>query len=291
MRHRRRRRTKCSGHAAFTGRSAEVDALRDTFFPIQRVTADSPLVTAAPTRQAILQAIRGLGGVGKTELAVQYVLGYGRLYPAGVFFLSADAATELELLKRLAMAVHITCEPDADADAMRRSVHRWFNEHEGWLLIVDNADDADALKPSGALSKALPPDTALGHVLITSRVGTEAFGSLGIEAPLTLGLLDTNAAELLLLRVAFALDDSAASDGLQSLSSEERAASRGSLAIKVLAVFLSRLCKPEAPFARRATRLLAIATSLSDGIQSCFEVTGGDRHAARGAECAYDMGH
>ena len=57
------------GHAAFTGRSAQVDALRDTFFPIQRVTADSQLQAAVPTRQAILQAIRGLGGVGKTELA------------------------------------------------------------------------------------------------------------------------------------------------------------------------------------------------------------------------------
>ena len=122
------------------------------------------------------------------------------------------------------MAVGIVCEPDADADAMRRSVHAWFNEHEGWLLIVDNADDDSALKPSGVLSKALPPPGALGHVLITSRVGTEAFRSLGIKAPLTLGLLDTNAAELLLLRVAFEIDDAAASARLQSLSSEERAA-------------------------------------------------------------------
>ena len=102
------------GHAAFTGRSAEVDALRDTFFPIQRVTADAPLQSATPKRQAVLQAIRGLGGVGKTELAVQFVLAHGHHYPAGVFFFSADAATELELLRRIASAVRVACRSDAD---------------------------------------------------------------------------------------------------------------------------------------------------------------------------------
>ena len=133
-----------------------------------------------------------------------------------MFFLSADVATEVELLKRIVTAVGIVCDPDADADAIRRSVHRWFNEHKGWLLIVDNADDDTALKPSGVLSKALPPPGALGHVLITSRVGTEAFGSLGIEAPLTLGLLDTNAGEALLVRIALQLDAEASTKNTSS---------------------------------------------------------------------------
>ena len=62
------------------------------------------------------------------------------------------------------------------AQGLRRfRIVRWLNEEEG-----ANADDADALKPSGALSKALPPATALGHVLITSRVGTEACSNWGL---------------------------------------------------------------------------------------------------------------
>ena len=217
--------TELRGHAAFTGRSGEVDALRDTFFPIQRVTADSPLQSATPKRQAVLQAIRGLGGVGKTELAVQYVLAHGNRYPAGVFFFSADTASELELLRRIASAVRVTFGPDTGADEMRELVHGWFTTHKGWLLIVDNADDEAALRPSGILCKALPAPNALGHVLITSRVGTEAFDSLEIAAPLTLGLLDISAAEKLLVRAAKkAIDDAGASKHLQSLNSVEREA-------------------------------------------------------------------
>ena len=84
----------------------------------------------------------------------------------------------------------------------------WLTTHSGWLLIVDNADDPAALRSSGALSKALPPNNAPGHVLLTSRVGTQDFGAIGASA-LQLQLLSeavvadgVTAAEVLLLRHA-----------------------------------------------------------------------------------------
>ena len=102
--------------------------------------------------------------------------------------------------------------------------HRWFATHEGWLLICDNADDVDAIGRSGALTRALPPLNAPGHVLLTSRIGTEDFGSLGIASPLTLGLLELSAAERLLLSVATGLDEVAATEHLTTLDSAEREA-------------------------------------------------------------------
>jgi hypothetical protein len=80
----------------------------------------------------------------------------------------------------------------------------------GWLLIVDNADDAGAL--NGAVQRSLPASDALGHVLLTSRVGTEAFGALGIDAPLTLGVLSLGDATRLLAREA-----GVALDGLEEV--------------------------------------------------------------------------
>jgi tetratricopeptide (TPR) repeat protein len=205
------------GHSAFTGRRVELDELFDTFFPIQRILPNAPVEAA----RMVLQAIRGMGGVGKTELAVQYAVRYGDWYPQGVYFVSADgAATEESLVRRMATSIGLP----SDASADRAAVHRWFAKHKGWLLICDNADDVDAIGPSGALTLALPPLNAPGHVLLTSRIGTEDFGSLGIKSPLTLGLLELSAAEQLLLSVATGLDEVAATEHLATLDSAERAA-------------------------------------------------------------------
>ena len=72
------------------------------------------------TRQVVLQAIDGLGGIGKTELAIQYAR-FAKRYPAGVFFASADGcATELSLLQRLATALRLhDLARMTDADELR----------------------------------------------------------------------------------------------------------------------------------------------------------------------------
>ena len=57
------------------------------------------------------------------EVAAQYALRHSARYPAGVFFVSADAALEVELLHRLARALRLA---DAaamdDADRLRGAV-------------------------------------------------------------------------------------------------------------------------------------------------------------------------
>ena len=64
------------GSSCHTGQEAWLQQLFDGFFPILRSAADAPEAEQrmVATLQAVLQAVRGLGGLGKTELAVQYAL-------------------------------------------------------------------------------------------------------------------------------------------------------------------------------------------------------------------------
>ena len=155
----------------------------------------------------------------QTTLAREYARRHAASYPAGVAFVSADAASELELLQRIAVALRLyeLASNETEVDKLRDELHAWLRQNVGWLLIIDNADDAEAL--SGALQRSLPASDALGHVLLTSRVGTEAFGALGIDAPLTLGVLAPEDATRLLVREA-----GKGREGLSSLDDAERCA-------------------------------------------------------------------
>ena len=221
------------GSSCFTGQEPWLQRLSDGFFPILHLAAGAPEAEQrmVATRQAVLQpkVVRGLGGLGKTELAVQYAL---QQWHAGryqcVFFVVVpdtplepgpgviEGSLERELLRRMVRALPLAAEDkaqmaeEADLEVVRRTVHEWLGSHAGWLLLVDNADDAASLKPgaAGFVRSCLPPKEAPGHVLLTSRVGTQDFGAIGASA-LQLQLLSkavvadgVTAAEVLLLRHA-----------------------------------------------------------------------------------------
>src|SRR5450755_410238 len=87
------------------------------------------------------QAINGLGGVGKTQIALEYVYQYHQDYEA-VFWIRADTrdaiisgfieiATLLSLPQKDTKEVLITVQ----------AVQQWMRTHTKWLLILDNADD------------------------------------------------------------------------------------------------------------------------------------------------------
>ena len=108
-----------------------------------------------------------------------------------------------------------TLASKTEVDELRDELHAWLRQNTGWLLIIDSADDAGALR---VVQHLLPAFDALGHVLLTSRIGTEeAFGALGIDAPLTLGALAPSDAMQLLVREAglalYSLDDAVAERG------------------------------------------------------------------------------
>ncbi|MCK9900379.1 FxSxx-COOH system tetratricopeptide repeat protein [Frankia sp. Cpl3] len=133
----------------FTGRTYLLSELRERL--------------GTKTTVVLPQAVYGLGGVGKTQLAMEYAYRFARDYEV-VWWVSADQpglvrAGLAALAPRLGLNVPLDRTEDAVAavlDALRRG-----EPYTRWLLIFDNADQPEDLKgvqPQGT-----------GHLLITSR--------------------------------------------------------------------------------------------------------------------------
>ena len=77
----------------FVGRTAELQALDETL--------------RRPASIGVVSAVHGLGGLGKTELTVQYAHAYRDVYSGGVWLLRAEGHTDL-----LALAATLADEPE-----------------------------------------------------------------------------------------------------------------------------------------------------------------------------------
>jgi tetratricopeptide (TPR) repeat protein len=134
----------------FTGRDQVLEDLHNTL-------AEGP--AAALTQ---VTAIAGLGGIGKTQTAVEYAYRHRDDYKA-VFWIRAesDSSTTSGFLE-IAGLLNLVAK---DAQESVKEVIRWLGNNAGWLLLFDNADEPEKLKPF------LPTDPK-GHILITSRAQT-----------------------------------------------------------------------------------------------------------------------
>ncbi len=112
-------------------------------------------------------ALHGLGGVGKTRLAIEYALVHAADYSALIFARADDPTTLNANLASLPGAEVLDLpEKEARDDATKiEAVLRWLETHPTWLLILDNVDDAGAV---AAVTKLMPRLTN-GHVIVTAR--------------------------------------------------------------------------------------------------------------------------
>ena len=129
-----------------------------------RTEALGVLETALSARDGavVTQAVFGLGGVGKSELALQYASAYRADYLL-VWWITATDAAQLErglaeLARRLCPAVAVA---GTTAGAAAWAVG-WMQAHDGWLLIMDDVEDPALIEP-------LLGQVDAGHVIITSR--------------------------------------------------------------------------------------------------------------------------
>jgi predicted ATPase len=111
---------------------------RNPFFTgRERVLTELQKALAARGRAAL----SGLGGVGKTQTAVEYAHRHLAEY-AHAFWANADSREAL--VHDFVTIAGLLKLPESDAQNQKRAVDavkRWLGSKQGWLLILDNADD------------------------------------------------------------------------------------------------------------------------------------------------------
>jgi tetratricopeptide (TPR) repeat protein len=145
----------------------------------------------------------GLGGVGKTQIAIEYCFRYGFEYNC-VFWISAMTESSLFFgFSDIATAIGLSeVAQNMPAGVIARAVLRWFGANRNWLLVIDNLDDISIV--DGYLPDSVGHNGA-GHVLITTRnPNIQDIPAEGIEIPT---MTNEEAATFLLCRVASVLDD------------------------------------------------------------------------------------
>ncbi|GIJ27460.1 NTPase [Micromonospora qiuiae] len=157
---------------AFVGRGAYLERLRD------RLTDGGGPVTLA-----------GGAGVGKSELAREFAHRFAYDYDVVWWIPAQDRETVQAALGDLAEEINAVDGAGA-AEAALAALSASRGAVARWLLIYDNADDADVLT-------GLQPRPGSGHVLITSRDD----GSSNLPAPLEVAAFSGDESIAMLRRV------------------------------------------------------------------------------------------
>ncbi|WP_027341644.1 FxSxx-COOH system tetratricopeptide repeat protein [Hamadaea tsunoensis] len=131
----------------FTGRAVLLDRLSDAL----RIGSKASVLP---------QTLHGLGGVGKTQLVIEYVYRHLDEYNIVWWIAAEQTSTVLSSLAQLAERLDLPVLEDRQQTA-RTVLDALATGDRSWLLIYDNADDPADLDQ-------LLPSTG-GHVIITTR--------------------------------------------------------------------------------------------------------------------------
>jgi tetratricopeptide (TPR) repeat protein len=122
-------------------------------------------------------ALYGVGGVGKTQTALEYVYSK-KTYYSSVFWINGrDQVTLLSGFQEIALKTNCTSAiNESNPATIARKVLHWLEQESSWLLVIDTLDDISVV------SGLLPSTQSNGHVLITTRnANTSGIPAQGIE--------------------------------------------------------------------------------------------------------------
>lgn len=177
----------------FTGREHTLERLRSTL-----VSKGQHLVQP--------QAISGLGGLGKTQLATEYAYRHHEDYEMILWAEANSREILVSSFTSIAQLLNLSFKNSEDQNDNRPdvvdSVKGWLAANTGWLLIFDNANDL-------TMVQSFLPTYGNGHILFTTQA--QATGAVaqrfGLEA-----MEPEEGALLLLRRAKFIQEDAPAED-------------------------------------------------------------------------------
>ncbi len=108
------------------------------------------------------QAISGLGGVGKTQTAVEYAYRYHDAYKAILWARADSHETLVSDVVSMVTLLKLPEKEEQDQNRVLDAFKHWLQENDDWLLILDNADDL-------MMVNDFLPSLGQGHVLLTTR--------------------------------------------------------------------------------------------------------------------------
>jgi class 3 adenylate cyclase/tetratricopeptide (TPR) repeat protein len=193
------------------------DAMRTRYFTGRDDLLEQLGQKLAERHRAVLS---GLGGIGKTQTALEYAARNRAKYPAGVFWVNAETASGAASgFVEIAKTLHLASADSSDRESVVESVCDWLSESDRWLLILDNVDERREIA-------RFVPGRAAGDVLVTSR--ESVFAELGIPRALEVGdLAVDDAVRFLLTRTGRSEDN----DSPERQAAVELAEELGNLAL------------------------------------------------------------
>ena len=148
----------------FTGREHILLYLRET--PI----ADKGSAWTQP------QVMSGPGGIGKTQIALEYAHRYRDEYRA-VLWVNADSRERLTSdYANIAALLNLPEKDSQNLSIAVNATRRWLQTFVGWLLIFDNVCDMKMVRD-------FLPTGGRGHILMTTRSQVARSFALNIEIP------------------------------------------------------------------------------------------------------------
>ena len=134
----------------FTGREQMLQPLQKAL--ISRKSGDS----------CKIRAMSGMGGIGKTQTALEFAYRYADEYDAVLWVRAETRATMNADVASLAKTLHLPDREKLNQFQAIEAVKGWLQNHDRWLLIFDNTDNA-------AIVFTVLPRRYRGAVLLTTR--------------------------------------------------------------------------------------------------------------------------
>jgi len=114
------------------------------------------------TSSKIPQVISGLGGIGKTQTAIEYAYRHSVDYKYILWVRADTYDLMVSDFTSIADLLGLFLHEEQDQNLAVTAVKHWLKTHSGWLLILDNADNIEAV--FDFLPKGLQ-----GHTILTTR--------------------------------------------------------------------------------------------------------------------------
>lgn len=136
-----------------------------------------------------MQTIKGLGGVGKTQLALAYAYTYSQKYPTAIWLINAETRLSahnsfLQLAEHFGLPLSVVPSPEE----LAQQIKQWLDTNKGWLLILDN------METMASVSDYLPQKSK-GRIIATTRNQ-----DVGLGASLDLAVFGAGEAQRFMMR-------------------------------------------------------------------------------------------